>query len=70
MRLAAVAAAAAALLAGTGSFFFAPPPLPAHAVSGGGGVSNPISGEDLSGRDLRKLRLTKAVMVRVSFVVV
>ena len=35
------------------------------SVSGGGGVSNALSGEDLSGRDLRKLRLTKAVMVRV-----
>lgn len=40
---------------------------PALAVSGGGGISTPISGQDFSGQDLRKNKYTKAVMRQTNF---
>lgn len=54
----AAAAAAAVLLLS---------PLSAHAVSGGGGISTPLSGQDLSGQDLTKRSFTKAVLRKTNF---
>lgn len=55
---AAAAAAAAVLLLS---------PLSAQAVSGGGGISTPLSGQDLSGQDLTKRSFTKAVLRKTNF---
>lgn len=39
----------------------------ADAVSGGGGISTPLSGQDFSGQDLRKRAYTKAVLRKTNF---
>jgi len=36
-------------------------------VSGGGGISTPLSGQDLSGQDLTKRSFTKAVLRKTNF---
>jgi len=42
-------------------------PLDAMAVSGGGGISNALSGMDFSGQDLTKNSYTKAVIRQTNF---
>lgn len=42
-------------------------PFMAGAVSGGGGISTPLSNEDFSGRDLTKNSYTKAVLRQTNF---
>lgn len=55
-----MAASAALLLLG-------PMAMDAQAVSGGGGISTPLDGQDLSNQDLRKRSFTKAVLRRANF---
>ena len=42
-------------------------PLDAQAVSGGGGISQPLSEADLSNQDLTKRSFTKAVLRKTNF---
>jgi uncharacterized protein YjbI with pentapeptide repeats len=55
------------LLSTTGPAEWVFGPGAAGAVSGGGGISTPISNEDFSGKDLRARKLTKAVMRQTNF---
>ncbi len=42
-------------------------PMPAEAVSGGGGLSEVLAGKDMTGRDMRKYKLTKANLRQTNF---
>lgn len=58
---------AGALLGTLAAASLALTPLPAHAVSGGGGMGSSLSFKDLTGQDFRKANFTKADLRGANF---
>lgn len=54
-------------LVAAGSLMAVPFPDAVEAVSGGGGISMPLSNEDFTGQDLTKNSYTKAVLRQTNF---